>query len=73
MYVADGSNFRVWTVAMDTFEVIGSTTVHTEHEQDVNQQIFFGLLHRFWAAPNGDLLLACVNRGLKRLKYLGTY
>ena len=30
-----------------------------------------GITHRFAVEPNGDLLLACVNRGLKRLKFIG--
>jgi DNA-binding beta-propeller fold protein YncE len=71
MYVADGPNFRVWTVAVDTLEVLGSTSVHEEYENDVNLPIHYTLLHRFWIEPNGDILLALVNRGLKRLKFLG--
>ena len=71
MYVADGSNFRVWIVAMDSFEVLGSTSIHDEHENEVNQPIHFSLLHRFTVETNGDLLLAMVNAGVKRLKYLG--
>lgn len=71
MYIADGSNFRVWIVAMDSFEVLGSTTVSHEHENEVNQPIHYSLLHRFTVEANGDLLLAMVNAGVKRLKFLG--
>ena len=71
MYVADGSNFRVWIVALDSFEVLGSTSIHDEHENEVNQPIHYSLLHRFTVEANGDLLLAMVNAGVKRLKYLG--
>lgn len=71
MYVADGTNFRVWTVALDTFEVLGWTTVHSEHEGEINLPLQYDILHRFTVEPNGDLLLSCVNRGLKRLKFIG--
>jgi hypothetical protein len=71
MYVADGANFRVWSVDLDTLEVLGSSTVHTEYENEVNRPIIFTLVHRFFVEANGDILLACVNRGLKRLKYEG--
>jgi hypothetical protein len=71
MYVADGGNFRIWSVDLETLEVLGSTTVHTEYENEINRPIIYTLVHRFWVEPNGDLLLACVNRGLKRLRYEG--
>jgi hypothetical protein len=71
MYVADGPNFRVWTIDLETFEVLGSTTVHTEHENTVNEPLHFSLVHRFAVEPDGNLLLACVNGGLKRLRILG--
>ena len=71
MYVADGANFRIWSVDLETLEVLGSTTVHTEYENEVNRPIIFTLVHRFWVERNGDVLLACVNRGLRRLTYEG--
>jgi hypothetical protein len=71
MYVADGSNFRVWSVDLESFTVLGSTTVHTEYENEDNLPIHYSLVHRFVVEPNGDLLLACVNRGLRRLKFEG--
>jgi hypothetical protein len=71
MYVADGANFRIWSVDLDTLEVLGSTTVHTEYENEINLPIHYSLVHRFIVEPNGDLLLACVNRGLLRLKFQG--
>ena len=71
MYIADGVNFRVWSVDLATLEVLGSTTVHCEYENEENLPLHYSLLHRFTVEPNGDLLLACVNAGLKRLKFLG--
>jgi hypothetical protein len=71
MYVADGFNFRVWSVSLESFEVLGSTTVHTEYENERNRTLQFELVHRFFVEPSGDILLACVDRGLKRLKFEG--
>lgn len=71
MYVADGANFRIWSLDLETLEVLGSTSVHSEYENEVNRPIIFTLVHRFLVEPNGDLLLACVNRGLKRLRFQG--
>ncbi len=71
IYVNDGANLRVWTIDLATFKVLGATTTHDEYEVDANRPIHFSLNHRFALAPNGDLLLACVNRGLRRMKYLG--
>ena len=71
MYVADGANFRIWSLDLETLEVLGSTTVHTEHENELNRPAVFTIVHRFWVEPNGDLLLACVNRGLKGLTFEG--
>lgn len=72
LYVGDGANMRVWIVDLETFCILGSTTVHTEYENERNEPLHFSLLHRFAVEPSGDILLACVNRGLLRLKYLGT-
>ena len=71
MYVADGANFRIWSVDLESLQVLGSTSVHTEHENEINRPLIFTLVHRFWVERNGDLLLACVNRGLRRLIYEG--
>ncbi|MCB2075042.1 MAG: hypothetical protein KDE49_15220 [Novosphingobium sp.] len=71
IHVADGANFRVWSIDIESLEVLGSTTVHTEHENDENRPAYFSIVHRFFVEANGDLLLACVNRGLKRLKFEG--
>ena len=70
LYVADGANFRIWSIDLDDLTVLGSTSVTSEHENDVNRPVHFTLVHRFAVEPNGDLLLACVNRGLMRLKFL---
>lgn len=71
MYVADGANFRIWIVELASFEILGSTTVHTEYENTQNLPIHYSLVHRFVVQPDGDLLLACVNRGVMRLSFLG--
>ncbi len=71
MYVADGANFRVWVLDYETFAILGSTSVTTEHENEENLPIHYGVLHRFTVEPNGDLLLSCSRRGLKRLKFEG--
>ncbi len=60
LYVADGPNFRVWSIDLESFEVLGSTTVHTEYENTVNEPLHFSLVHRFAVEPDGNLLLACV-------------
>lgn len=71
LYVADGSNIRVWIVDLDTFEVLGWSTAYDVTEGDDNRARHFSLVHRFCLAPNGDLLLCCTTNGLKRLKYRG--
>ncbi len=71
MLVGDGANFRIWSVDLDSFDLLGSTTVHAEYENEANQPLHFSLVHRFVVEPSGDLLLACVNAGVKRLRYLG--
>lgn len=71
MYVADGANYRIWIVELESFEILGSTTVHTEYENNQNLPIHYELVHRFAVQPDGDLLLACVNRGVMRLEFLG--
>jgi DNA-binding beta-propeller fold protein YncE len=72
MLVADGSNMRVWTVAMDSFSVIGWTYAG-DGEGEANLPQIYGLLHRFRMEPSGDLLLCCTTRGLLRMKYLGVH
>ena len=71
MYVADGMNERIWIIELASFEVLGSTTAHHEYENAGNMPAYTRLLHRFSVEPNGDLLLACSNAGLKRLRFLG--
>jgi hypothetical protein len=72
MVVSDGSNSRIWTIDCDSFAVLGWTSVDHDVEGEVNTPRSYGALpHRFTMLPNGDLLLACVNRGLQRLRYLG--
>jgi DNA-binding beta-propeller fold protein YncE len=72
MYVADGSNIRVWIVELADLSVVGWISANNQTEGSDNFARVFGILHRFRAMPNGDLLLCCTGAGLKRLKYLGT-
>ena len=71
LYVGDGANFRIWILDRESMEILGATTVHDEYEVEANRPIHFSLTHRFAVEPNGDMLLACVNRGLRRLKFIG--
>ena len=71
MFVADGSNHRVWTVDLERFAVLGWASSQTETEGNDNLPAAHGLLHRFTIEPNGDLLLACVTAGFKRMTYAG--
>jgi hypothetical protein len=71
MLVADGSNIRVWSVDLESFAVLGWASGMTETEGDGNISRIMGLLHRCFVEANGDILMCCTSRGLKRLKYLG--
>jgi hypothetical protein len=71
MYVADGGNLRVWTVDLESFEVLGWTTSSFAAEGEDNMPAAYSLLHRFALEPNGDLILCCTVSGFKRMSYLG--
>ena len=71
MYVADGSNRRIWIVELASFEVMGWAAGLEDVEGDINLPAHYGLIHRFSADSAGNLLLACVARGVKRLIYEG--
>jgi DNA-binding beta-propeller fold protein YncE len=73
MYVADGSNLRVWTIDRETFAILGWTSSAPEKEGTDNISIHRSPLHRIAIEPNGDLLLARTVHGLQRLKYLGVH
>lgn len=73
IHVADGSNNRIWTVDRSSFAVLGWASADDRTEGDDNTPRFYGLVHRFAIEPNGDLLLACTVRGLKRMKFLGVH
>jgi len=70
MLVADGSAMKVWTVDMDSFEVLGWTSV-LNHEDDDNIGCSIVPLHQLVRMPNGDLLIAQTRKGLQVLEYLG--
>jgi hypothetical protein len=71
MYVADGSNRRIWIVELSSFAVLGWVAGLEDPEGDVNLPAHFGLIHRFNVDAHGNLLLACVARGVKRLNFRG--
>jgi DNA-binding beta-propeller fold protein YncE len=71
MYVADGSNRRIWIVALASFEVLGWVAGLEDVEGDINLPTHYGLIHRFSVDGDGNLLLACVARGVKRLIFQG--
>jgi DNA-binding beta-propeller fold protein YncE len=71
MYVADGSNRRIWIVGLASFEVLGWVAGLEDVEGDINLPTHYGLIHRFSVDSEGNLLLACVARGVKRLIFKG--
>jgi hypothetical protein len=71
MYVADGSNRRIWIVELASFEVLGWVGGLEDVEGDINLPTHYGLIHRFSVDRDGNLLLACVARGVKRLIFQG--
>jgi hypothetical protein len=73
IYVADGSNLRVWIVDLASLTVLAWVSANNETEGTENLGRVYGILHRFRAMPNGDLLLCCTTQGLKRMRFLGTY
>jgi hypothetical protein len=71
LLVADGINRRVWTVDMESFEVIGWTAVLLANEGQDNLPAAHSLLHRFSIEANGDLVLCCTISGFWRMTFLG--
>jgi hypothetical protein len=71
MYVLDGSNRRVWIVDVASFLVLGWVAGIEDVEGDVNLPAHYGLLHRFATDANGNILIACVARGVRRLRFTG--
>jgi len=71
LLVADGSNMRVWSIDIESFEVLGWSSAFTDTEGEGNLGAVFGILHRFRREANGDILMCCTTRGIRRLKYLG--
>lgn len=71
MYVADGSNRRIWIVELASFAVLGWVAGMEDPEGDINLPAHYGLIHRFSVDASGNLLLACVARGVKRLNFKG--
>jgi hypothetical protein len=73
MYVSDGSNNRVWIVAMDSFEVRGWTGSYCEPEGSGNRPALVELVHRFALDPDGNIVLARPASGLQLLRFQGVW
>jgi DNA-binding beta-propeller fold protein YncE len=74
IYIADGSNSRIWVVDLDSFAVLGWSSTDSAPEGDNNAPRDIGTSpHRFKVEPSGDLLLACTGKGIQRMKYLGVH
>ena len=73
MYVSDGSNNRVWIVAMGSFEVLGWTGSYCEAEGSGNQPAFTQLIHRFTLDPQGNIVLVRPTAGLQLLRFEGIW
>jgi hypothetical protein len=73
MYVSDGSNNRVWIVAMDSFEVLGWTGSYCEAEGSGNMPALTQLIHRFTLDPNGNIVLVRPAAGLQLLRFEGVW
>lgn len=71
MYVCDGSNNRVWIVAMDSFAVLGWTGSYCDAEGEGNQPAFVQLIHRFALDPEGNIVLVRPQAGLQLLRFVG--
>jgi hypothetical protein len=69
MYVADGTNNRVWIVEMASFQVLGWTGSYGEtFEGTSNAPAYQGLIHRISIDREGNLLLSRTLKGVHRLK-----
>lgn len=73
MYVSDGSNNRVWIVAMDSFEVLGWTGSYCDAEGSGNLPAMTQLIHRFTRDPQGNLVLVRPSAGLQLLRFEGVW
>ena len=71
MLVDDGINGRVWSVELESLEVLGWTSTALANEGTANLPAFHSLVHRFAIEPNGDLILCCTLAGYHRMRYLG--
>jgi sugar lactone lactonase YvrE len=73
MYVADGSNNRVWIVDMDSFDVLGWTGSYCDAEGSSNLPAFTGLIHRFLVDQDGNIILVRPAAGLQLLRFEGVW
>ena len=73
MYVSDGSNNRVWIVAMDSFAVLGWTGSYCDAEGSGNTPAIYGLIHRFALDPKGNIVLVRPGTGLELLRFEGVW
>jgi hypothetical protein len=72
MLVDDATNGRIWSVALDSLEVLGWISTALADEGTVNLPAFHSLVHRFAIESNGDLIL-CTVAGYHRMCYLGVW
>jgi hypothetical protein len=66
MFVADGSNSRLWTVDRKAWEIVGSFLGPDSGTIDLNATI-----HKIATDKDGNLLLGRTGRGVERLRYEG--
>jgi hypothetical protein len=71
MLVDDPINGRIWSVELESLDVLGWTSSAVAEEGTVNLPAFHNLVHRFAIEPNGDLILCCTMGGYHRMPYLG--
>ena len=73
MYVSDGSNNRIWIVAMDSFQVLGWTGSYCDAEGSGNLPALTQLIHRFTLDPQGNIVLVRPAAGLQLLRFEGVW
>jgi DNA-binding beta-propeller fold protein YncE len=73
MYVADGSNNRVWILARESFEVLGWTGSYCDFEGTANLPAFTQLIHRFLLDREGNIILVRPASGLHLLRFEGVW
>ena len=73
IYVADGTNNRIWILDFESFEVLGWTGSYCEVEGTDNLPSFAGLIHRITLDSDGNIVLVRVGAGLQLLRHEGVW